>query len=529
MLPVVTSSRFMNATVWCGDGTTRDSVTVRNGLIVNDDAPVDEVIDCNDGFLCAGFADGHAHPLFGGLEREFAPVRDAASWPEVVSAVRQWAEDHPDAQWVRGEGFDPSLAERGEFHAAWLDEAVPDRPVALRAMDYHTMWVNSEALRRVGYLPGVQQPDDGEIVLLPDGSPMGTLREWGAWRPIQDQFGPLSGSTAMEALRAASEVYASSGVTWVQDAWVEPDMVEAWIGALNSGILRIRVNLGLWADPNAWRDQLTGFTASRDLIEAQSSDLLSCNAVKFFADGIIEAGTGALSEPYCDCPHSKGMPVWEPDELAEAITAIDALGFDAHIHAIGDAAVRIALDAMEIAIRANGERKRNFVIAHLQLVDPSDIPRFAELGITANFEPYWAKQDDDQTVLVLPRLGNERSNRQYQMRTFLMHGATVSFGSDWPVTTAYPLAGIATAVSRQISCDAPSWMPEECLSVESALAAYTSGTAMQAGRDNAGYVLPGYVADLVLLENDPRTVEACDIASIRVCGTWLHGDRTFGG
>ena len=169
------------------------------------------------------FADGHAHPVFGGLEQQFAPVRECSTVDEIVESVRQWAADHPDAEWVRGEGFDPSLAPLGEFHAQWLDAAIAHRPVALRAMDYHTFWVNSEALRRVGYVRGIRQPRDGEIVLLPDGSPMGTLREWGAWGPVQAAFGPLEPNDAITAIAYASRQYASAGLTFVQDAWVRSE------------------------------------------------------------------------------------------------------------------------------------------------------------------------------------------------------------------------------------------------------------------------------------------------------------------
>ena len=529
MFPTMTSIRFENANVWIGDGTTANSITVEDGVIGIEGARVDETVDCCDGFLMPAFADGHAHPVFGGLEQQFAPIRHSTSVDEVVTAVRSWAAAHPDAQWVRGEGFNPALAPRGEFHAAWLDAAVPDRPVALRAMDYHTFWLNSAALRRVGYVPGVPQPHDGEIVLFPDGTPMGTLREWGAWRPVQDQFEPLSDGDAINALRYASSQYAAAGLVFVQDAWVEPEIVDAWLRALDADALQIDATLALWCDPAGWRDQLETFAETRELVSMRGAGRITAHTVKFFADGVIEAGTGALLEPYCDCPHSQGLANWDPDELALAVSAVDALGFDAHIHAIGDAAVRHALNAIESAISRNGARDRHPVIAHAQLIDPSDLPRFAALKTTANFEPLWACMDDDQERLSRPRLGAARADRQYQIASMIGSGANVSFGSDWPVTSHEPLLGIATAVTRQAHPELPPWMPHERITVEQALSAYTLGVARQLGRDDAGLLLAGFRGDLVLLDCDPRKVEPTSIGEIRVLGTWRAGRQTFGG
>jgi hypothetical protein len=166
-------------------------------------------------------------------------------------------------------------------------------------------------------------------------------------------------------------------------------------------------------------------------------------------------------------------------------------------------------------------------MAHTQLVDPVDLPRFAELGIIANFEPYWSKFDSWQSELTEPRLGPERTNRQFQTATLAELGARISFGSDWPVTTYAPLDGIQVAVTRQMTADGPSWMPEECITVDEALAAYTTGVAFQAGRDDAGVLRPGAVADIVLLAQDPRDVLTSEIAAISVEGTWRSGSRVF--
>jgi len=525
-------------TVWTGlrmaDGSiaTTDAVLVRDGRIAALGASAraagaDEVVDGKGGFLAPAFGDGHVHALFGGLEQQLAPVREASNPQEIAAAVGRWAREHPEATWVRGEGFDHTLAPGGIFLATWLDAEVPDRPVVLRATDYHTVWVNSEALRRAGYGVGVAQPHDGEIVLNDAGAPTGTLREWGAWRPVYDLLPEVPKASRIAALRYASDCFASAGLTWVQDAWVEQTEVSTWLEAYQAGALAFGADLALWCDPNTWRDQLTGFQESRDRVLREGGGQLTATTIKFFADGVVESGTAAMLEPYCDCPHSRGLPNWDPQELKQAVTAIDALGFTAHIHAIGDAGVRNALDAMEAASRVNPTRDRRWVMAHTQLVDEADLSRFAELGVIANFEPYWSKWDAWQYELSEPRLGTARTNRQFQTATLLRRGAAVSFGSDWPVTTYAPLDGIQVAVTRQVSADAPAWVPEECISVDEALLCYTAGVAFQAGRDDAGIIRPGAVADLVLLGADPRSVPAMTIDTIPILGTWRAGLRTY--
>lgn len=530
-----------NVVVWTGVPT--DGGYVESDAIAFDDTGVlalgdaarsvgaTVVVDGGGGFVCPAFRDGHVHAIPGGFERAIAPVRDHDTPDAIAAAVARWAAENPDVEWVRGEGFDHSLAPEGIFHASWLDAHVPDRPVVLRATDYHTVWVNSEALRRVGYTASTPQPHDGEIVRDAAGEPIGTLREWGAWRPVYDLMPPITRAQARAALTLAADGFAAAGLVWLQDAWVEPQDVDSWLAAADEGVLSFRADLGLWCDPHTWRDQLDHFVATRDRVADAASGRLTATTVKFFADGVIESGTGALLEPYCDCPHSRGLPNWDPQELCRAVAAVDSLGFAPHIHAIGDAAARMALDAIEHATVVNGARDRRATIAHTQLVDEADIPRFAQLGVIANFEPYWAKYDSWQVELTAPRLGQGRTDRQYMMRTILRTGAPISFGSDWPVTTYEPLAGIQVAVTRQMTegDERDPWMPQERLTVEQALAAYTAGVAYQAGDERGGVLRPGARADVVLLGADPRRVPPLAIEDIEVLGTWCDGHRVHGG
>ena len=214
------------------------------------------------------------------------------------------------------------------------------------------------------------------------------------------------------------------------------------------------------------------------------------------------------------------MQVW--DNLADAARAVDELGFQIHIHAIGDAAARQALDAIEHAVATNGPRDRRPVIAHAQLVDDTDLDRFAELGVIPNMQPLWAQLDPLMVELTIPRLGPDRSDKQYRMHSLDESGAPLAFGSDWPVSSGAPLDGIAIAVSRG------GWTPQELLTVERALSAYTAGVAKQAFAEGQwGTITPGASADLVWLDSDPRATPPLELPDVRIRATYLSGRSVY--
>ncbi|KRD07014.1 amidohydrolase [Mycobacterium sp. Root265] len=525
---------FSGGTIWTGTDTT-DALLVSDGLVVAVGAQAhasgaDERVDLAGGFLMPSFGDGHAHPLYGGLESVGPQVRPCTSVDEIVAAVKTYADAHPDQEWIVGASYDGSLVEGGLFDARWLDAAVPDRPVVLRAWDYHTFWVNSAALRLAGITADTPDPVLGEIPRRADGSVLGTLREWGATDLVAAVMPARDESVRIAALGTAADYYLARGVTWVQDAWVEPDDVNTYIAAARAGALRMRFNLALYADPRHFDTQVTHFADARDRVRGVGSPLLSADTVKFFADGVVENETGALLAPYCSGLHSHGMQLWEGDSLARAAQRVDDLGLQIHIHAIGDAAVRQALDAIEHVVRTNGPRDRRPVIAHAQLVDDADLGRFAELGVIPNMQPLWAQLDALMTVLTVPRLGAERSERQYRIRSLEKSGAALAFGSDWPVSSGAPLDGIAVAVSRQTEDGTPAggWTPHEILPIETALSAYTAGVAHQAFAETAwGKLIPGSSADLVWLDADPTTTAAPELPAVTVRATYLQGRPVY--
>jgi predicted amidohydrolase YtcJ len=513
-------------------GRRETALAVRDGRVValGEDAerlPADVEVDLAGGALLPAFGDGHAHPLQGGRELGQAPIRDCASVAEVVDAVRRHAEANPDDDWVLGGSYDPTMARGGLFDARWLDEAVPDRPVVLQASDHHCAWLNSEALRRAGIDERTPDPPAGAIARREDGSAMGTLVEWTAMDLVLGLL-PPPGLDEQVASRATA-AFAAAGVAWVQEAALSPGDVAAYRRAAEEDALLTAANIALRAEPGRWTDQRAAFAEARASLDGHP--LLSARTVKLFTDGVIEAGTAALLEPYEDAPHTCGLPVWELAELAEAVSAFDADGFQVHLHAIGDAGIRASLDAIERARRDHGPRDRRPVITHVQLVDPADLPRFAALDVIANFQPLWARLDACQTKLTIPRIGEARARLQYPMGSLHRSGAVLSTGSDWPVSSLRPLECLAVGVTRRSSHGEPpgGWLPDERLAPAAILDAATVGVAYQAfAEDDRGTLEVGRRADLVWVEADPHAVEPGVWGDLAVLGTWCGGRRTHG-
>ncbi len=534
----MSATLFTAGTVWTGAGSESDALLVVDGTVRALGGRAREAaagigceqVDLEGGFLMPSFGDGHSHPLYGGLEAVGPAVRGCGSVEEILAAVKKYADAHPEEEWIVGASYDGSLAPGGLFDARWLDSVVPDRPVALRAWDYHTMWVNTAALERAGITPDTPDPVLGEIPHRPDGSVLGTLREWGATDLVMAVIPARDERQRIGALGTAADYFLARGVTWAQDAWVEPGDVATYVGAARQDALRMRFNLALYADPRHFDSQVVDYAEARRAVDAVGSPLLTAQTVKFFADGVVENETGALLAPYCSGLHSHGQQNWEGESLAEAARRVDELGLQIHIHAIGDAAVRQALDAIEYVQQRNGTRDRRPVIAHVQLVDQDDIGRFAALGVIPNMQPLWAQMDALMTVLTIPRLGVERADRQYQLQTLHRTGAALAFGSDWPVSSGAPLDGIAVAVSRRTAEGEPEggWTPHEIVPIELALSSYTGAVAYQAFAEGKwGRITPGASADLLWLDRDPRSTPPLELPGVGIRATYLRGAQAY--
>lgn len=494
------------------------------------DAAHASVVDLAGGTLVPGLGDGHAHPVLGALETEGPAVRQATDLQGILDAVAAWKADHPDDEWIIGASYDATFAPAGLFDARWLDEVTGDTPTLLRAWDYHTAWVNSAALAAAGITADTPDPELGRIVRRDDGSPLGTLQEAAANNLIAQVLPARSLATRVAAIERATRMYAEQGTTWIQDAWIDNTDIEPYLVAARDDRLHARVNLAFRADPATWRSQLAEFIDARTAVRALGHSRLTAETIKFFIDGVIENHTAALIDPYADTPADSGLPNWSDTELGEATRAFDAEGFQLHLHAIGDRANRIALDALEAAQQTNPARERHHVIAHVALLHPDDVERFARLDVIANFEPYWAQCDAVMRSLTVPHIGEDREAWQYLIGSLVRSGATVSFGSDWPVTTPDWRLALATAISRKDVGDPTdtAWLPEERVSPGVALAAYTTGIARQALAPDRGTLEVGKTADLAWLSGNPLTVTPEEIPELAVLGTWIAGERVAG-
>jgi predicted amidohydrolase YtcJ len=419
--------------------------------------------------------------------------------------------------------------------AAELDAVVGDRPALLVNRDHHGAWVSTAALRLAGVDASTPDPPDGRIERSADGHPTGSLHE-GAMNLVNRHVPPTSEEEQDRGLMVAQEYLHSLGITAWQDAILgsyagAADPAPAYLRAALDGRLTARVRGALWWRRDAGLDQV------EELLERRvtySVGRLSAASVKIMQDGVVENYTAALSRSYLDGHGSPtgntGLSFVEPTALAEAVTRLDAEGFQVHVHAIGDRAVAEALDAFAAARAANGPSAGRHHIAHLQVVAPGDRRRFADLGVTANIQALWAVNDDAMTEMTLPFIDAELAGWQYPFGSLSAAGARLAAGSDWPVSTPDPLAALHVAVNRVLpgSGSAP-LLGEERLGVEQAFAAYTSGSARVNHLDETGVLAPGALADLAVLDRDPFDGDPLAIAETRVVATYVDGSPVFSG
>ena len=487
----------------------------------------DEKVDLDGAFVMPAFADGHAHPLFAGREMLGPQVNGLQSVAEIVDEVKRYALANLDEEWIIGGAYEAAIIEQGDFDAHWLDEVVSDRPVVLHAVDHHTIWVNSKALELSGITASTKNPDGGTIARRDDGSPKGTLREPSAIGLVTDNAPQRTLENEVKALVLACDALLKVGITSAVDAWIEPGMAEVYIEAAKADKLSVDMSICFLAVAGQWEESVDYHKELRAQIEAlPRSSNLEAKTIKFLLDGALSSGTAALMEPYLDDPTTSGLLMWEEDDLLNALCVFDDLDFQVHLHAIGDAAVRQALDAIEAMQRVNPRRDRRPVIAHAQLIHPDDIKRFERLGVIANYQPLWTYLDPMNKELILPRLGEQRNNRQYPLRTVVDSGAMISYGSDWPVTSQVPLEALGVPVHRQSPDGYPKegWSKQEAIKIEESMTFYTRNVAFQTFREEQlGKLEVGMRADFIVLDQSPSTVDLHEIRGIKIVRVYKNG------
>jgi predicted amidohydrolase YtcJ len=497
--------------------------------------PATQVVDLGGRALLPGFQDAHVHPEWAGTTMRRCNLIGARSLDEALTRIAAYAEHNPGADWIAGSGWRMEWFAGGTPDRHTLDRVTGRRPAYLSNRDGHGAWANTRALELAGVGKLTGDPADGRIEREPGGEPQGTLHE-GAASLVGRLVPALSLEERLAGLLLAQQHLHARGITAWQDAILgdylgSPDPLPVYLAAVSSGQLTARVRGALWWDREAGIEQLPAILARREQGQAPR---FRASTVKIMQDGVAENFTAGMIDPYldptgCGHDHGRGLSYVDAAALRDYVTALDAAGFQVHLHAIGDRAVRESLDAIEAAAAANGRSDHRHHIAHLQVVQPDDVPRFARLDVTATIQGLWAAHEPQMDDLTIPFIGPERTARQYVFGDLLRSGARLAAGSDWPVSSANPLRAIHVAVNRSLhgTPDEP-FLPEQSLTLGEALAAYTIGSAyVNHLHDQTGTIEVGKLADLVVLDRDPFAGPVTEIAGTGVLATYVEGDPVY--
>lgn len=537
---------LVNGAVYTVDAARRwaRGVAVRDGRIVavgTDDDIRDlvgsrtEIVDLRGRMLLPGFQDAHVHPPAAGVDMLQCDLHDLSDLDGYRARIRGYAEAHPDLEWILGGGWSMDVFPGGTPTKDLLDDIVPERPVYLPNRDGHGAWVNSEALKLARVTRDTPDPRDGRIERDQLGEPSGTLHE-GAMQLVAEHAPEPTPGEWERGLIAAQAYLHSLGITAWQDAIVGGPYpsLETYGALAERGALTARVVGALW-----W-DRYRGLEQIPDLIDARAqgaSGRFAPTTVKIMVDGVCENFTAAVLEPYLDADgrptDNRGISFVDPELMKEAVTRLDAEGFQVHFHALAERAVREALDAVEAALVANGPGDGRHHLAHIQVVHPDDVPRFRELGAVANAQPLWAAHESQMDDLTIPFLGEPRWRWQYPFGSLVRAGAMLAMGSDWSVSSPNPLEEIHVAVNRVMPDDYPYkvenreiFLPDERIDLSTAIAGFTIGSAYVNHLDReTGSIEVGKYADLAVVDRNLFAHPVEDIAGARVELTLVGGER----
>jgi predicted amidohydrolase YtcJ len=507
--------------------------------------PSTRVIDLRGRLAIPAFGDAHVHAISGGLESLRCNLLGLRSRTDCLRRISEVASTLPPDAWLLGGGWSLESFPGGLPTAADLDSVCGGRPAFLPNRDHHSAWVNTAALQRSGIDQHTPDPFAGRVERDEHGVPTGVLHD-GAMRLVANHLPSTPASELRDALRAALATLHGCGITHWQDACVGDagdigvvDTFATYTAAANEGWLSARVRGALWWDRSRGVEQIDELRSRR---EVASAGPFRATSVKIMVDGVCETFTAAMSRAYAGEPGRgghRGDLFVEPEPLCEAVSRLDADGFQVHFHAIGDRAVTCALDAIEgLGVARYGVNRHH--LAHLQFIAPDDLDRFATLGAIANFQPLWACNDPQMNEFTVPFVGEERSGWQYSIGSLWQRGAQVAFGSDWPVSNPDPLQEIHVAVNRMLSTRLGTpdtkettvpFRADQALSVERAIQAFTRNVAYVNGDERElGELAAGFRGDVAVLSQDIFSIPAKEIGDTTVdltvtAGRVVHGDE----
>jgi predicted amidohydrolase YtcJ len=496
--------------------------------------PSTRTVDLLGRVVLPGIIDAHTHPAQSAQDLGKCSLDDKALVPaDIKSRVRTCLEERPGerTQWFEVVMVNPSGL---TLTLADLDSMLPDRPMLLSGSDGHTVWANSAALNLAHITTATKDPAGGHIERDAAGRATGTLRDSAAEIALAAKPAPRLDHEVAQ-LGEAFDSMRAAGITSVQDAAVDDHTMQIYKRLYDAHRLNMRVrgsfHLKNLHEPAA---VLIGEAVKFRAKWAIDPDSLRADAVKIFADGVIEypSQTAALLEPYLDGQgrptHNRGPSYFVQDNLNQIVTAADAAGLTVHIHAIGDRAVRSALDAFAEARRRNGAVDNRGQIAHLELINPADFPRFKELGVIANFQLLWAQRDDYVEGATVKYLGPERSRYLYPARSLRDAGARIAGGSDWGVSSFNAFAAMEHAITRCEARGRPALLPEQSLSLQDMVDAYTINAAFALKQERTtGSIEAGKRGDFIVLDRDVFAIDPFDLHDTRVMATYLDGREVY--
>ena len=505
--------------------------------------PATRIIDAGGRTLLPGFFESHLHVGLGGADLTHLHIGHLHGAEAVGAAFRDFAAANPGAALLMAQEAHYGILDRPATRHD-LDAMIADRPIAMMSPDLHTVWANTAALRVTGLLHGARMPHGHEVVMGEDGLATGELREFEAFGPLIAHAGegrinlgiatgeepdPRPGQAERDADKAlllkGMQHCAGHGVTSLVNMDGNRYTLELLAELRAEDRLPLRVKVPFHFKPHMALDALDRASA---MAAEFDDDWISSGFVKMFMDGVIDSRTAYLLQDYPDQPGHRAEPLFPPARFDQIAIEIDRRGLQIAVHAIGDGAVRVVIDGYLAARRANGPRDSRHRIEHIELIDPADVPRLAELGITASLQPPHAPGAMDfPAEPTLSRIGAARWPDAYRCRSLAEAGAAIAFSSDWPVADVSVLRGIAAALTRPPYDGAR----DERLGLAEVLHAYTAGGAKAAHRDHVtGTLRPGLAADLVLLGGDIETAEPARIAdlgiALTICGGRIIHDAT---
>jgi predicted amidohydrolase YtcJ len=497
--------------------------------------PHTRLIDLKHRMLLPGFQDSHVHPAEAPNPADSLDLHGLVQREQLIERIRQFARTHPAKPWIAGEGWDEAaFLPSGQPTRQMLDAAVPDRPAFLVANSGHEAWANTRALAAAHVSAATPDPINGRIERNSQGEPTGLLLEE-AQELVRRVVPPPTPEERVADLSAALGEMSRLGITALEDAAADADIQRAYRTLDQAGKLRQRTHLcQLYRPTEDDAAQLRRFVAQRAALAGRR---LRADCVKIFLDGAYGSHSVVLLQPYSDEParFGKGKLFVDPQRLERLVRRLDAAGFQVHMHAIGDGAVHAGLDAFAAARRANGFRDSRDTLAHLSLIADADVARFRTLGVIANMTPLWSVDDPWETIFAPRLFGPGRFPELYRTRTLLEAGVILVWGSDWPVTGVSPLEGLETAITHRYpggkdpeGREDHAWKPEEHLSLEQAIVAYTSAGAYLLHDELArGSLVAGKAADLVVLGRNLFETPPLEIHNVPVDMTIVAGEVIF--